>query len=367
MRDPFQWSIRLGQLGGVAVRLHVFFLVFAAATFYFAIPDVLSVTAWWMAGGKLLGITAATVAILFASVVLHELGHYLAARRVGIRPTAITIGPLGGLPPWRLRVAAHKELAILAVGPLVNLVLALLCLAVILVWPAADIDLPSLWNPFQPAGTLALTLQLLAIGLWINWLLFVLNVLPAHPFDGRRMLHAALRWARPQWDERRVAEWVCRVAVVLAIAVGLVAVVLAKYYAAPSQSDTPFPVWAALVLLAILLLVSARRELDDIAICAWEEELGVRGTEPPAVESGPVVAAEVPLCAPSAPDADWDADLENRPDPVHREEIEAEEERQVDAILTRLHAHGMDSLTADERALLNRVSARYRIRLGRRT
>ena len=39
MRDPFQWSIGLGRWGGVTVRLHVFFLAFAAATFYFCWPS----------------------------------------------------------------------------------------------------------------------------------------------------------------------------------------------------------------------------------------------------------------------------------------------------------------------------------------
>jgi hypothetical protein len=45
-----------------------------------------------------------------------------------------------------------------------------------------------------------------------------------------------------------------------------------------------------------------------------------------------------------------------------RELQERDEERQVDEILSRLHSAGMDGLTAKERALLNRVSARYRNR-----
>ena len=49
------------------------------------------------------------------------------------------------------------------------------------------------------------------------------------------------------------------------------------------------------------------------------------------------------------------------------EDVEAAEEQQVDRILSRLHAHGMDSLTSEERQLLQRVSARYRSRLGRHT
>jgi stage IV sporulation protein FB len=41
---------------------------------------------------------------------------------------------------------------------------------------------------------------------------------------------------------------------------------------------------------------------------------------------------------------------------------EADEERRVDEILLRLHAEGMESLSTDDRAILNRVSARYRDR-----
>ena len=47
-----------------------------------------------------------------------------------------------------------------------------------------------------------------------------------------------------------------------------------------------------------------------------------------------------------------------------RQWIEQEEERQVDEILVRLHETGMNSLSAKERALLNRVSARFRNRQG---
>ena len=44
-------------------------------------------------------------------------------------------------------------------------------------------------------------------------------------------------------------------------------------------------------------------------------------------------------------------------------EIEAEEERRFDEVLIRINAVGIDALSADERALLHRVSARYRGRL----
>ena len=45
-----------------------------------------------------------------------------------------------------------------------------------------------------------------------------------------------------------------------------------------------------------------------------------------------------------------------------RVQIEQEEERQVDGILERLHDYGIDALSPQERAVLNRVAARYRAR-----
>ncbi len=259
MRDPFQWSIGLGRWGGVTVRLHVFFLAFAAATFYFCLPPTPSarnVTQWWMAGGNMLGIASAAVALLFLSVLAHELSHSLMARHAGVPPETITIGPLGGLTAWRAPASPRVELAILVAGPLANLLLALLFSAAILV-QHPDLDIRSLFNPLQPAGTLDLT-QGLTVGLWINWLLFLINSLPAYPFDGGRILRAILLAVRPAWSDRRVAESVCGVAVALSVVFATIATMLAKH-----ATDLPFPIWSALLLLAVVLLVSARREIED--------------------------------------------------------------------------------------------------------
>jgi hypothetical protein len=48
----------------------------------------------------------------------------------------------------------------------------------------------------------------------------------------------------------------------------------------------------------------------------------------------------------------------------HEQQQEADEERSLDEILERLHRHGRESLSPEDRALLERVSARYRSRLS---
>jgi hypothetical protein len=48
----------------------------------------------------------------------------------------------------------------------------------------------------------------------------------------------------------------------------------------------------------------------------------------------------------------------------HQQQLEAEEERCLDEILERLHQHGRESLSPEDRELLERISARYRSRLS---
>lgn len=361
MRDPFQWSIGVGRWGGIAVRLHVFFLVLTAATLYFAWPaqpSVESLEHWWMSAGMMFGLAAAAILFLFASVLLHELAHAMVARYAGFSVDTITLGPLGGLTTWRSAVDPRLELAIFVAGPLANLALALvLALAVLLLHP--DHNLRSLLSPMQPSLTLDLT-EGLAVGLWINWLLFVINALPAHPFDGGRVLRAVLVLARPAWSDRRVAEVMCGTAVAFSAALAVMGIVLAKH-----DTDSPFPLWSVLLLLAVLLLVGARREILNAEAAAPVAEPEADPEEEPIVELDEATPRRGRVVEP--PILPWEQDLDEAEDTVDRAGIEAEEERQMDGILSRLHAHGIDSLTPEERRVLDRVSARYRSRLGKRS
>src|SRR3954452_2743407 len=84
-----RWSLSLGRWAGVTVYVHVFFLLFAVLALVFSLPDLV------VAG-------SITVGVLLVSVLAHELGHALAALRVGGRVDAIVIGPVGGLLPPRV-------------------------------------------------------------------------------------------------------------------------------------------------------------------------------------------------------------------------------------------------------------------------
>jgi Zn-dependent protease len=170
-----KWSLRLGRLAGIDIYLH--------ATFGLLIGFV--VLQQWLAGE---GPTETLISVLFVlalfgCVLLHELGHALAARAFGIPTRDITLLPIGGLARLeRMPDEPLHELWVAIAGPIVNVVIAAAIYAGLVV--AA---LPAGGNWFDPTAGGWLQ-RLMAV----NVLLVVFNLLPAFPMDGGRVLRALL-------------------------------------------------------------------------------------------------------------------------------------------------------------------------------
>jgi Zn-dependent protease/CBS domain-containing protein len=170
-----KWSIRIGRLLGIDVYLHFTFLlllVFLGFVFWQTTQNL---------GAAMRGI--AFILTLFACVVLHELGHALAARRYGIQTRDITLLPIGGVARLeRMPEKPMQELWVALAGPAVNVVIA----AMLYLWLAAT-------GGFRPMEEMGMTggamLQQLMV---VNVFLVVFNLLPAFPMDGGRVLRALL-------------------------------------------------------------------------------------------------------------------------------------------------------------------------------
>jgi Zn-dependent protease/CBS domain-containing protein len=148
----------------------------------------------------LLGLVA--VVGLFASVVLHELGHSLTARRYGVHVRRITLWFLGGVAEFETMPRQRGAEAIVAIaGPLVSFALAGLFWAVGAFIP----------NDVAPYVQL-ITGYLCAI----NLMLGVFNLLPAMPMDSGRILRSLLALRMPHARATVIAGTVARV-----IAVGM--------------------------------------------------------------------------------------------------------------------------------------------------
>ena len=175
------WSILVGRLFGVEVRLHLTFFLLPLFIFWTEYGAQRSAN-----GGRDL----ALVGIILASVGAHEVGHILASRRVGMIPKAVILLPLSGVTlfeePRKDKAKAgvvlwKREIQLALVGPLVNLALALVSAGFVM----AFAPWVELWQwPFLQAGNLARSL------VWANLYLAGLNLLPAYPLDGGRILRA---------------------------------------------------------------------------------------------------------------------------------------------------------------------------------
>jgi Zn-dependent protease/predicted transcriptional regulator len=171
------WSIPAGRIFGVEIRIHLSFgllLLFVGLSQQAA---HLPLNPWR---------GAALVAIVFGSVVLHELGHALVGRQSGVPPRAIILLPLGGVTVFdearpSLPANWQRDARIAAAGPVVNfLVAGVAAVFLSVAMPGAQI----LRNPYMNSTNLAHSL------VWANIWLGLFNLLPAYPMDGGRVLRA---------------------------------------------------------------------------------------------------------------------------------------------------------------------------------
>jgi Zn-dependent protease len=133
--------------------------------------------------------TVVTVLVLFGSLIVHELGHALVARRQGIEVRRIELFLFGGLTQMsRDANSPGEEFKVAAAGPLATLGFLLICLGLDL----AIVGPHRLIHAATFDGTVATTPVLLALSWLLFWnvLLLLFNLVPAFPLDGGRMARA---------------------------------------------------------------------------------------------------------------------------------------------------------------------------------
>lgn len=171
-------SIPLGRIMGIPINLdYSWFLIFALLTWMLASSYYPSEFKGWTP--LLYWVTgAATALLLFASVLLHELGHSFVALRFKISVRSITLFVFGGVAQIGTELpSARAEFLIAIAGPIVSLALAFM------------------FSVMQPA--LAAIEPLLGVAKYLaymNLALVLFNLIPGFPLDGGRVFRAFL-WA----------------------------------------------------------------------------------------------------------------------------------------------------------------------------
>ncbi len=152
----------------------------------FAVPAVLPFLGEWSTRpGTALTHTVILAALLFLSVLLHELAHVWAARRRGIGTERIDLYLLGGIAWFKPgKTSLYGWAWIAFAGPLANIILALVFVAAYhLVARPLPVETDGFFNSPPPRSDTILEWALW-LGALVNTALAILNLLPAFPLDG---------------------------------------------------------------------------------------------------------------------------------------------------------------------------------------
>jgi Zn-dependent protease len=250
-------SIRLATIFGIRVGVNVsWFLILFLAIFWLQEPF-----------GEELGndqqgfiVAVLTAFGFFGSILLHELGHALVARREGIEVSGIDLFFFGGVMKMsRDTSTPGQEFRVAAAGPLVTLLLvvigALASMALLGAggfWEAARLERSQAPEAFE----LWLSFMVSA-----NVLLLVFNLVPAFPLDGGRIARAAAwKITGDRGKATRLSAYLGQAFAALLIGYGL--------YVLFARNDTVGGLWA--IVLGYLLGSSARAA---VAHSAFTERL----------------------------------------------------------------------------------------------
>ena len=147
--------------------------------------------------------TVVSVLLLFVSLIIHEIGHALVARRQGIEVTRIDLFLFGGLTQMsRQAQTPGEEFKVAVAGPLATLGVIVVCVAVDLLIVGGH----RLTHAIVLDSDIRITPVLLSLS-WLipmNVLLLIFNLIPAFPLDGGRIARAVV-W-RVTGDQRRGTE-----------------------------------------------------------------------------------------------------------------------------------------------------------------
>jgi stage IV sporulation protein FB len=366
MHDPMAWSLPLGRLFGINIRIHWLFPFVALGwVLHTALynpypadivkerPDLKIPDGIWIDACILM-------LILFVSVFLHELGHCFAARRLGGEANDVLLWPLGGLAYVELPNRPRAHFLTAAAGPAVNLALALACALLLLV--ADKVAIQPSWNPLPSGfpyrdvhGNVTLTTWAgepitrlpgsLAVWLvrawWVNYFGALINIfLAGFPLDGGRMLQAAL-WPSLGYRQATLTAVFAGFAVVFVV--GLYAIIQSSVLA---------------LCLALFIYAACQRQWvvletgGEEGLFGYDFSQGYTSLERDQVQA-----------APTKPRVSWwKRWLQKRAARRLQRELELREaeERRLDELLDKVHREGRASLTDEEERFMKRVSDRYR-------
>jgi len=271
-------SFALGRIFGIRIGVNAsWFLILFLFIFWLSqsFTDIL--------GDQTTGYIAALAAavLFFGSIVLHELGHAVAARRSGIEVSGIDLFFFGGVMKMnRDTDTPGKEFFVAVAGPLVTLALVLLGAAIGLALAGTD----DFFDAARLDGAAPSDVALLLVSFLVtmNFVLLVFNLVPAFPLDGGRIARAGIwKVTGDRAKATRIAAYIGQGFAILLMAYGIFRTL---------DGDTGNGIWLA--VLGYLLFSSARSAVVQSAVTSRLEGVTVADI----MDAEPVtIPAELPV------------------------------------------------------------------------
>ena len=236
-------SFKLGKIAGLGLFIHWTFTILLLFIIYTN----------YKAGQNAKQIMWALLFIIsvFTTVLLHELGHALAAKKYNIKTKDITLLPIGGLA--RLEKIPEKpseELVVAFAGPLVNLVIAFLVGLLVRVPNNPEVLISQLTGGINSSNFL---LNFFLVNLWLA----LFNLIPAFPMDGGRILRAILSYKINRNTATKIAARIGQLIAIAFIFLGLF--------------TNPF-----LIVIGIFVIIAAQIETNYTESKYWLKGYKVR-------------------------------------------------------------------------------------------
>lgn len=358
------WSVSLGCWGGVHVRLHITLPLLVLCAFLMSELSIYTRASFEIERVVLI------VLLGLLAVATHAASHVMAAARQGIETRELILAPWGELNPVESPPTAEAALNTQLSGIMAN---GLVCAtSAMILWLAGDRSISEMLVPLDSRVLLERNNHLIVIrwAFCLNYCLVLMNLIPASPFDGSRILKAALHLVVPRWNDEAIHNTV----LITGRAVGLVLIGIAISLGTGDGRGL-VPAWFPLTLLGIVALFSY--EMPAIAspprakpiLTFQESEVEQPVAEHVELENAVDRADFESSFTESSEDGPFAQWLQERRETerLRRQESEANDELRADEILARLHSQGPASLSSEDRQVLERVSDRLRRRKENRS
>jgi hypothetical protein len=303
---------------------------------------------------------ATTLAVLLA-ILVHELAHIFAAINLGGSVQKIVLAPWGGQSEFVLPNSARAQSIVYSAGVFANaMVFAIVAFGLVQLGHARPLEL---MDPFHPHPlSEPIEIAVLKIFGWMNFQIAIVNCLPAYPFDASNVVRMFVWGNNKLISRHRLETAVMAMAYMVAFSLFVLAWFSQSYNEGPLQ-----PTWAVLVCVGLVLIFASRYEFYR------QTSLPDRGGRP----RGHVLGDDEMIDFEAVYDDDEDGfEFEQDPNETISQwlrqkqeerhlvevEIEKEDEMRADGILEKLYRSGKESLTEEERSVLQRVSDRLRRR-----